>query len=63
MPRPVWLDWLDIHQPSQVRATRPWVETFKGTQPPKSIPGDGNPDAISAGMLTKDTVATFKPQW
>ena len=39
------------------------VAAFKGTQPQKFIAGDGNPDAISTGMITKETVGNFKPQW
>ena len=39
------------------------VAALKGTQPPKFIAGDGNPDAISTGMITKDTVGSFTPQW
>ena len=39
------------------------VAALKGTQPPKFVPGDGNPDAGTQGTITKENVASFKPQW
>ena len=39
------------------------IAAFKGTQPPKFIPGDGNPDAATVGVITKATAGTFTPLW
>jgi ribose transport system substrate-binding protein len=39
------------------------VQALQGTQPPKFIPGDGNPTATTTGVITKANVASFTPQW
>lgn len=45
------------------RGVEVMVEAFKGVQPSKFIPGDGNPDYKSQGVITKDNVGSFTPQW
>lgn len=39
------------------------VDAFKGVQPAKFIPGDGNPDYKTQGVITKGNVGSFTPQW
>ena len=39
------------------------IAAFKGTQPPKFIPGDGNPDAAKVGVITKATAGSFTALW
>jgi ribose transport system substrate-binding protein len=39
------------------------VQALQGKQPPRFIPGDGNPTATTTGVITAANVATFKPQW
>ena len=39
------------------------VEALQGKQPPRFIPGDGNPTATTTGVVTAANVASFKPQW
>jgi len=39
------------------------VAALHGTQPPKFVPGDGNPNADQLGVITKSTVSSFTPQW
>jgi ribose transport system substrate-binding protein len=39
------------------------VQALQGKQPEKYTGGDGNPDFFEVGVVTKDTVESFTPQW
>jgi ribose transport system substrate-binding protein len=39
------------------------VDAFNGKQPAKFIPGDGNPDYATQGVISKDNAGSFTPQW
>ncbi len=39
------------------------VAALEGKQPPKFTGGDGNPEFLETGVINKDNVASFDPQW
>ena len=48
--------------PAGSEGVKVMVEAGKGVQPPRFIPGDGNPNA-TLGVITAANVGSFIPQW